>query len=188
MIIGLTGGIGTGKSFIANILHSNGYAHFDCDKVVHQWYDGPGIDEIKKILPEAIVDGKVNKLIVRDHLTDDTFLSILEVLTTKWVIDNLNKAINKERYTGRDIILDVPLLFEFGFNQYCDKVIVVTCPKFLQLQRVAKRDNRSIRELKLLMTRQMSTYDKERKADIVIHSGLGKARTYKELKMSSLIP
>ena len=80
------------------------------------------------------------------------------------------------------VVLDVPLLFEVGTDQRCDAVIVVTAPRFLQEQRVLRRPGMTPERLHATLARQLPDAEKRRRADFVVHTGLGKCHTYRRLR------
>ena len=76
---------------------------------------------------------------------------------------------------------DVPLLYESGTDAMCDAVVTLTCPRFLQDQRVLARPGMSRERLKGILSRQMSDLEKRRRADFVVQTGLGRRHTLQRL-------
>ena len=88
---------------------------------------------------------------------------------------------NQSRIGTRLVVLDIPLLYETGSDSRVDSVVVVTAPKFLQLRRVLMRPGMNVKKLEGILKSQMSDYDKRRRADFIVETGIGKAYTYRAL-------
>jgi dephospho-CoA kinase len=172
LLIGVTGGIGSGKSLVTRIFSTLGVPIYDADSRAKRLMntDPVLIAEIKKEFGEAAYreDGILN----RDFLASTVFnneekLKKLNQLvhprvqldTEVWVKENENK---------RYLIKEAALLFESGANKFLDKVIVVTAPEELRKQRVLTRDTRSPQEVNKIMLNQMKEEDKVQRADFVI--------------------
>ena len=82
----------------------------------------------------------------------------------------------------RLVVLDVPLLFETGGRKRCDKVAVVSCAAFLQVQRVLARPGMSLARLAAIRAKQMPDAEKRRRADFIIPTGMGKPPALRRLK------
>ena len=80
------------------------------------------------------------------------------------------------------VVLDIPLLFESGGRASCDTVMVVSAPAFLQRRRALARSGMTLWKLTAILARQMPDYEKRRRADIVIATGLGRADTYRRIQ------
>ena len=79
-------------------------------------------------------------------------------------------------------VLDVPLLYEGGSDQWCDAVLVVTAPRFLQEQRVLARPGMTRERLRATLARQMPDAEKRRRADFVVQAGCGRRPTLNRLR------
>lgn len=107
----------------------------------------------------------------------------LEDILHPFVRKAQSKFINKQRGLGRDIVaLDIPLLFETGADTRVDYTINVTAPKFVQAARVLARPGMSKKKLAGIIKSQMPDGEKSARADFVVHTGLGRAQTMRELK------
>lgn len=185
IVIGLTGGIGMGKTTLANQLTAMGAKLCHADKIVHHLLsqDKTAIAEIKKHFPDA-----VNKSVVdRRKLGDLVFLDALkrkklEQLLHPRVIAVENDFIRRMRWLGTKIVvLDVPLLFETGGEKRCDYVVVASAPAFLQRQRVLVRVQMTEAKFNSIVALQMPDREKRRRADFVVETGLGRAHSFRQL-------
>ena len=136
MIIGLTGGIGSGKSFLAQALAQRGFAIYDCDReakrIIAENKDVQAA--IKDLLgEEAFIEGKYNTAYVAKRVFEDPEL-----------LDALNKIVHPE--VAKDILAKKPdfvesaILFESGLDRLCDKVVIVTAPEDVRIARTIARD------------------------------------------------
>jgi dephospho-CoA kinase len=192
MIIGLTGGIASGKSTVSNFFKELGVEIVDADIVAREISERKAtIDEICNIFGRDILDE--NGRIVREKLRERVFQD-------KRLVQKLNSIIHpqvieyfKERRerNRRDelLIFDIPLLYEAKMDTLCDKVIVVGVDRKKQIERVIQRDGSSEEVARNIIANQMSLDDKIKRADIVIMNDgtleelKGKVlKVYKELR------
>lgn len=168
-IVGLTGGIATGKSTVTNILKDMGLFVICADTLVHDIYKKKeSIEFIKKISPESIVNGeidfkKLRKTVFSDKdIKKDIEAFIYGKLEAEF-IENL-----KARPDAQFIIYDVPLLFELDLHLNVDTSICVYCPREIQLERILSRDNHSRELAESIINNQMDIEKKKGLADHVI--------------------
>ena len=186
-VLGLTGSIGMGKSLVAAMLRRRGIAVFDSDRAVHNLLapNGKAFETVALTFPESW--DKKHHLINRRKLgeiifVDPTAKSKLEAILHPLVTHEQKRFILKSRRMGRkNIALDIPLLFETGGERKCDKVICVTAPYFLQRQRVLVRTGMTEAKFKAIISPQIPDTVKRRLADIYLHTGLGRAATWRSL-------
>ncbi len=173
MLVGITGSIGCGKTTISNILREYGYLVYDVDAWCRElYYKDTFLDVIKENFPESFENGVFNKRILRTEVFNNTEkLKLLEKLTHPYLTMKLLDSIND--YNGRDIVFtDVALLYEMGWNQYFDKVILADVDYEIQKQRVINRDNISGVDFDKINNIQMKREDKIKKVDFVIDTGV----------------
>lgn len=168
-IIGLTGGIGTGKSSAAEFLRQMNVPVIDADKLVHSIYNRPEtLEFIKNHFPHACSGNNIDRKILREIVfADESKKKELENFIYQYMPEEFRNAFLK--FTSpRFIVYDVPLLFEKKLNELVDASICVYAPKELQIERVMKRDQSS-RELAIkIIESQIDIESKKNKADIVI--------------------
>lgn len=182
MIIGLTGGIATGKSQSSKIFKELGCYIIDADKLSRQLTikDSKCLKEIITTFGTDVLkdDGTLNRKKLGSIVFNDKQAKIeLERIIHPHIIRRTNEIIAK-KYDTTDIIVDAPLLFEVGLDRVCDKVIVVYAKHNLQIERFMKRDNISQQEAEKRISLQMPIEDKKKLADITIDN----SGTISELK------
>lgn len=172
--IGLTGGIGSGKSTVAEWFIKREVPVLDADKTVHRLFQSDP-STISKLVHEfgSEILGK-NREINRSKLgmqifSDKDARKRLERIVHPRVVECMQAEQVALRNTGtRLCIWDVPLLFEAGFEKFVDEVWVVWVPRELQILRVLARDKLSLPEIEARISAQGSLDDKRQLADIVI--------------------
>ena len=171
MVIGVTGSIAMGKSQATHYLGSLGFPVFDSDAEVHMLYDSPhGADLIRPLVPQAIVNGKVDRAkLSACVLADPALLSALETIIHSEIKTRREMFLDNARNSKvKAAILDIPLLFETGAEADMDKVIVVSTTAQIQRQRALSRPAMTEEKLALILARQMPDAEKRKRADAVI--------------------
>jgi dephospho-CoA kinase len=173
--IGITGGIGSGKSLVCKIFHHLDIPVYDADSHAKglMTTDGILVSEIKKEFGELSynLDGSLN----RAYLSDTVFnnaeqLKILNKLVHPRVGANYKQWV--EQHKNHPYVLkEAALLFESGANQSLDRIIVVCASEELRKQRVLKRDvHRTADQVTAIMENQMPEEEKVRRADYKIRN------------------
>lgn len=188
IVLGLTGSIGMGKSTAANMLRQLGVPVHESDAEVHALLaaGGRGVDPTRAAFPKAY-DKKKNAIDRRALgeivFADDRARLKLESILHPLVREGQEAFTRQARSNGADIaVLDIPLLFETGAETRVDFVIVVTAPFFVQKERVLARPGMDEARFHAILSKQMPDSEKQARADFVVHTGLGLARTMEELK------
>lgn len=183
--IGLTGGIASGKTSVANWFADRGISVFDADKVVHDLYFQ---EEIISLITnvfgtEYIQDGLVNRSqLGRLVFNNKEAKTMLEQIVHPYVRKEMANSIeNAEREGEKIIILDLPLLFETSWTSYVDEIWVVYVPLEVQVERLMKRNNYTEEEARQRISSQLSMEYKAEKADKVIDNSVGWPETELEL-------
>lgn len=183
--IGLTGGMGTGKSTVSSIIQTFGYSVLNADKYAHE-----ALKKTSSIFPQIIAlfgdkifgaDGEIDRKKLGSIVFADKFLlGKLEALTHPWIqtaIQNEKTALEKK---GVEMAFyDVPLLFEKKLHKKFDKIVVVTCKRETQIQRAMERTKLSEDEVRKRLANQLSTEDKAKMAHYVLRND----GSVEELKM-----
>ncbi len=172
MIVGLTGGIGSGKSTVARVLEILGAAVFDSDAVAKELYFVPAIKSavISLIGPEAYLsDKQLNRpFIAKAVFENASLLTALNGILHPAVYLAMQSFVSAHR--GQLIVKESALLFEAGIEKQVDKIIVVCAPETLRIQRVLRRDQLSEREIRARMASQWPSSEKIKQADFVINN------------------
>ncbi len=184
-VIGLTGSIAMGKSFIAKIFEEKSIKIFDCDKEVGELIanDEEVISELINNFPEIKEEGTINKnklagLVLINHQKMDLLESIIHPIIKQKILDFI--AINN---SDEILLLEVPLLFEAGIDKLCNKVIVATASASTQAMRLNLRKKLSNIQIDFVLSRQMPDEIKKKKADIVINTEKNRKELVKEIDM-----
>lgn len=189
-VLGLTGGIGMGKSTVTLQLASMGAHVCNADIIVHQLLakGGAGVDPVGKAFKGVVKNGAVDrKALGAIVFKDKNKLKELEAILHPLVVAEENRFIEEQIAKGSKlVILDIPLLFETGAEKRCDAVMVVSSPAFIQRQRVMKRPGMTEEKFQSILASQMPDSEKRKRADIVIETGLGKAYSYRKIKQALL--
>lgn len=186
IILGLTGGMGMGKSTVARMFRLCGVPVFDADRTVHalQSKGGEAVAPIAALLRGAVKDGAVDRKALKIEITRNPFfLAQLEKIIHPLVAKKRRFFLEQMHRQRRKIcLLDIPLLFESRAHRLCDKVIVVNAPPSLQKQRIAHRRSMNDAEIRKLLARQLPNRERLRRADYIIHTGGSKGVTFQEVK------
>ncbi|UQS85265.1 dephospho-CoA kinase [Apilactobacillus apisilvae] len=172
-IIGLTGGIATGKSNVSECLSENGYEIIDADKITYELQQkGTNcLNDIVKYFGNHILndDGSLNrKSLSKIVFSNKSNLTSLMRIMDPYIRFSVNDRINKS--TEKTIVLDAPTLFESGYSYMCDKIVVVTCTANNQLLRLIARNGLSIADATKRIANQWPLEFKERLADNLVDS------------------
>jgi dephospho-CoA kinase len=173
LVVGLTGGIGMGKSTVAARLRTLGVPVCDADAVVHKLYEGAAVPAIAAAFPGTASDGKIDRQKLAAALLDnpDGFKR-LEAIVHPLVLAAEREFLRQK--AAEDVliaVLEVPLLFETGGNARVDAVILVSAPAAAQRERVLQRSGMTAEKLEQILGRQMSDAEKRARAHFVVDTG-----------------
>ena len=171
--IGLTGGIGMGKSTVAGMFAARGVPGFNADDEVHrlQAPGGAAIPAIAAAFPGTVEHGVLNRAALRAIvLADPARMHVLEGIMHPLVRAAQARFIAEAEAKGCPAtLLDIPLLFETGRQADFDKLVVVSCPYETQIERVQRR-GLSRAEIDAIIARQMPDAQKRALADYVVET------------------
>jgi len=186
--IGLTGGIGSGKSTVAQWFKKQGVSVLDADKIVHSLLRSDS-STLSKLVHEFGPDilgenGEINRLKLGNRVFhDEDARKRLERIVHPRVVECMKAEQSVLRNSGAKFcVWDVPLLIEAGFMNFVDEVWVVWVPRDLQISRVLARDKLSLADVEARIAAQGSLDDKRQQADVVIDNSGSKSQTEQQLE------
>lgn len=185
MNIGITGSIACGKSTVSNYLKEKGYTIIDADKLGHKALTSDEVKEkLKKSFGLTILE---NNEISREKLGklvfgNDENLKILNSIVHPY-IRKIILQLQENHRDERFVFLDIALLFEAGFEDLVEKIIVVHVDEKIQLARLMSRNALSKEQAMFRIESQMSSKDKSILGNYVIDNGGTKEETYKQIDL-----
>jgi dephospho-CoA kinase len=186
-ILGLTGGIASGKSTVSAYLAQNGALIIDADLIARQVVAkrSSGLKQIVAKFGGEILTAsgeldrkKLGKLVFSNKELLKALTDITGPLIRTEILREIEAA---KKAQVKLVVLDIPLLFETGYQTLCDKVMVVTIPSKLQLERVMKRDNLSAAEARKRIANQLPASKRNELADVLIDNSKSVAETYQQV-------
>lgn len=177
-LIGLTGGIGSGKSLVADLFVARGAALIDTDQIAHALTapGGRAIPAIREAFGDAVIaaDGRMDRAAMRQRVFADLDQKQrLESILHPMILAEAQAAIEAARASGAPYALvAVPLLLETGhWVSRVDRVLVVDCPEAMQVQRVMQRSGLTAEQVQAIMAVQATREERLAAADDVIDNG-----------------
>jgi dephospho-CoA kinase len=189
-IIGLTGGIGSGKTTVTDFLQRKGYQVIDADEVAREIVQ-PGTEVLSELVThfgEAILqsDGSLN----RQKLAELAFKNsaqkeVLDRITHGAIMETISEQIKniQSQQKPKLIFVDAALLIETGLYKKMDEVWLITTQEDLRIQRVMSRDHMDADKVKQRILAQMSDKQKEGYATRMINNSDSKDKLYEKIEM-----
>ncbi|WP_332629101.1 dephospho-CoA kinase [Halalkalibacter flavus] len=188
MLIGLTGGIASGKSTVSEIIQSKGIPVIDADQISREVVE-PGTEALQ-LISEHFGQSVINEdgTLARKKLGEIIFehpeeRQILNKIVHPAVRNRMNEL--KERYVEegeKTIVFDIPLLFESDLFHLVDKVLLVYVDEETQLKRLMNRDLAGEKDAKLRIASQMPLQKKRERADAIIDNSSTVEETRRQLE------
>ena len=186
-IIGITGGIASGKSVVTDFLRSQGYQVIDADQVVHE-LQKPGGRLYQVLLSEfgteiLLADGQLDRkklgtlLFSRPNLLEKSSRLQNDIIREELALKRNQLAATEELF-----FMDIPLLFEQEYEDWFDQVWLVDVSKDTQLERLMTRNNLSQEEAQRRIAAQLSLAEKRQRAEIVIDNNGALLATLKQVQ------
>lgn len=171
-LVAITGSIGCGKTTIAKIVGKLGYTVFDVDGWVRRLYFKKDfIKVIQEHFSAVAENGQVNKRALRNIVfSDNRQLKVLEGLIHPFLRETLKDVIRKNACRNDIFFIDVALLFEMGWDRYCDFILVADVDYEIQKQRVMNRDKVTAEDFDKINNVQLSNSYKINLADVVVNT------------------
>lgn len=173
-LIGLTGGIGTGKSAVARMFREAKIPVVDADRISRE-ITAPGMpahDEIVRLFGTEILhpDGRINRKKLGEIVfSDPGKRAVLESVTHPYISEGIRKAAAALSSEGHDVVIvEAALIHEKGRQGMLESVIGVRCERTVQIDRIMNRDGISREEARRVVSTQMDPEEKARASDYVI--------------------
>ncbi|QXP91354.1 dephospho-CoA kinase [Methylococcus capsulatus] len=171
LVVGLTGGIGAGKSTVARMFAARGVEVFEADEVAHRLLEPgqPALKAVVRAFGSGILgaDGRLDRAALRRRVfAEPKARKRLEGIVHPLVYAELARLVLGA--AGSYCVLSVPLLLETGRRRFVDRLLVVDCPESLQIERVVRRSGLRPEEVRAIMAAQVSRSERLAAADDVI--------------------
>ena len=172
-IIGLTGGIASGKTTVANLFSDLGIEIIDADEIAHSITskEGSAYNKIVKHFGEDVLgnDKKLDRKKLRTMIFNNSELKRdLEQIIHPEVYAIINQKINASQEPYQIIV--IPLLIETGYQNFVDRVLVVDCSVETQLARLINRDNETMKNARKIIANQIERNQRLKFADDIIEN------------------
>mgnify|MGYP001085302955 FL=1 len=170
-ILGVTGGIATGKSTVVDVFRKAGVPIVDGDLIAREIVE-PGQPALKALVAtfgeEILTEDRLNRKKLGEIVFNDPAKrQLLDRLLDGYLRGAITDQIKEAAKTAPLVVADIPLLYEADYQQYMDQVAVVYIPKELQLTRLMQRDHLTKEAALQRMKSQLSIEEKRQKADFL---------------------
>ena len=184
-LIGLTGGIATGKSTVSNYLMAQGYRVIDADKIARLVVEpgSQGLEQLVALCGDTILleNGQLNRSLFGQRLfQDDALRAQVNRLLHPLIFAEIAHQVAQS--SERVLFIDMPLLYEVGYQTQVDEVWVVYVPQPVQLQRLMARNNWHEERAQQAIASQWSIEQKRELADYVIDNQQDPTHTFEQVK------
>lgn len=168
--LGLTGSIATGKSTALAAFAALGIPTISADAVVHALYEGKAVAPLREVFPEVIHSGQVDRAALSRWLVaHPEDLQKVESIVHPLVRERIAGFLSDAEKGGAPLaVVDIPLLFESGYDYGLDAVAVTAVGEAVQRQRALARPGMTVEKLDTILARQMPQDEKKRRADFVL--------------------
>ena len=175
LIVGLTGGIGSGKSAASQWFETQGINVVDADIVAREIVEKgqPALAQIQSAFGDWVIleSGELNRKALREHIFQHpSARQQLEDITHPAIRQSI--IVQLAQASSPYVILVSPLLFETNQHELTERTLLIDAPKHIQIERASQRDGQSIEQIEKIIQAQMSRTDKQQQADdIVLNDG-----------------
>lgn len=177
LIVGLTGGVASGKSVVSQILKEEGAYLIDADQIARELVQPrtPAWKELIKAFGKDILqkDGSIHrKKLAAKVFSDPEQRNLLNRIIHPWIKKEMDRRVQAigQKDPEAIVVIDAPLLIETGSHREMNKVIVVTSTEEQQIERLREREGMNPEEAKRIIASQISTEEKVSVADFVIQN------------------
>ena len=183
MVIGLTGGIGTGKSTVSQILQEKKFPVIDLDTISHEVIKIPKvIEKIVENFGKEVLENSGNFenennaiRISREKLGKIIFENkekrlLLNSIMHPEILHTMREQISKYKKSNKIIFVEIQLLFEVQWEKEFDYILLISAKKSTQIRRILERDKRSENDALNIINSQLSLDEKKKRSDFVIEN------------------
>ena len=185
IIIGFTGSVTVGKSFVAGYFSRMSVPIFDADSVVHDLYrqNASLVKTLGSVFPGSVISGCVDRKVLFGYvLKDISNLQKLERIVHPFLRNEINKFLCVARRKRiRAVILDVPLLFECRLEDKCEFTVSVFTSETMQKYFAQSKRGMCHKKYRIVKQRQMSQAKKKAMADFIVGNGMGAMNSHSQL-------
>ncbi|MDB5506013.1 MAG: dephospho-CoA kinase [Devosia sp.] len=177
--LGLTGSIATGKSTVLGLFEARGVPVFSADAAVHRLYAGSGAAAVEALFPGIVVDGRVDRGRLAERLLGaQGRLAELEAVIHPLVRAEVGAFFAAAEAAGAQLaVIDIPLLYETGFDYGLDGVAVTLCSVATQRTRAMARPGMTVEKLDAIVARQLPQAEKRQRATYAFDTDMPLADT-----------
>ena len=172
--LGMTGSIATGKSTVLRAFADLGVPVFSADEAVAELYEGEAVAPVEALFPGVTTDGKIDRGLLSQQLAaDPAGFKRLEALVHPLVRARITRFMDEAEAEGHELaVVEVPLLFESGYDYGFDAVGVTWVDETIQRQRALARPGMTGGKLETILARQMPQAEKKARATYLFDTGL----------------
>lgn len=153
-IVGITGGIGCGKSMICSQFNAFGIDTYDADSRAKELYfsEPELLKQIQENFSEAFVDEKLNLKLLGDIVFFDfKKLQLLNTIIAPFMFNDFNSWLKQDFYNPDLVIIESAILLDSELKKMCAEIVYVYAPESIRIERVLKRDKRSLEQIKKII-------------------------------------
>ena len=186
--VGLTGGIGCGKTTVASIFEELKTPVIDADEIAHQLVaiEQPALAQIQQEFGTGVLnpDGSLNRKKLGELVfSDPKQKQKLEAILHPLVYQSIQAELKQLNQLNKPYcIICIPLLFETNMTSFVDRILVVDCPVETQIERVRKRDNMTMERIQSIIDSQVSRDYRKAQANDLIDNSKTNDRLAEEVK------
>jgi len=177
--IGITGSIATGKSTVLDAFRTLGVPVFSADAAVAELYAGEAVAAVEALFPGVAVNGVIDRNLLSQRLAaDPSGFKRLEAVVHPMVRARIKDFMDKAEQSGAALaVVEVPLLFETGYDYGFDAIGVTFVDEAVQRERVLARPGMTVDKLETILARQLPQAEKKARATYLFDTGGTRAQT-----------
>tara|TARA_B110000438_G_scaffold296100_1_gene340247 strand:+ start:1025 stop:1615 length:591 start_codon:yes stop_codon:yes gene_type:complete len=186
IIVGLTGGIASGKSFVSKYLKRNNYLIHESDNVISLIYKNPNKNFLKLLikigLKKSIKKNKIDKKIIRDEIFKSNKIKIILEKYLHKEVEKKRKEFVKKNISEKIIFLDIPLLFEKNLHKKCNTICCMIASLQIREKRALQRPGMTKEIFKRIIKNQVDDKERRLRSNYIINTMLTKNKTILQTK------